>query len=76
MRLRRMPGVRMAPEEPMQILRRIAQGDSHAVVLAMLACSTKGVQRLLKTSGELTVRARMRSPLRLAIREREQIGHE
>ena len=57
-----------------EIRERIRAGQTHAEVAATIGCSTKSVQRLLVRTGGYRPRRRVRSPLRLTVRERERIS--
>src|SRR3970040_190590 len=58
-------GRRLSAAERLEIRRRVATGETHVAVAAIVGCSTKAIQRELVRTGGLSPRERRRSPLRL-----------
>jgi len=67
-------GRRLRPAERTEIHRRVAHGETHRMVAAAIGCSTKSIQRLFIRTGGFAPAARIRSPLRLSLAEREEIS--
>src|SRR5437773_12563028 len=71
----RRPGDRtMTSAERLEIRRRIAAGEGRIKVAAAMGRTTMSVNRVLARSGGLAPRPTLRSPLRLAVPEREEIS--
>jgi IS30 family transposase len=67
-------GRRLSAAERLEIRRRVATGETHVAVAAIVGCSTKAIQRELARTGGLSPRERRRSLLRLSLAEREEIS--
>jgi len=65
---------RLSEADRAEIERRIHAGETFEVVAAAVGCSTKSIQRYLALTGGVRRRRRERSPLRLSLREREEIS--
>ena len=65
---------RLSEADRVEIDRRIHDGGSFATVASAVGCSTKSIQRYLALTGGIKRRTRARSPLRLSLREREEIS--
>jgi IS30 family transposase len=65
---------RLSEADRSEIERRIRLGETFEVVGRAVGCSTKSIQRYLALTGGLKSRVKERSPLRLSLREREEIS--
>jgi len=65
---------RLSEADRVEIERRIHEGETFATVASAVGCSTKSIQRYLALTGGVRRRTRRRSPLRLSLREREEIS--
>jgi hypothetical protein len=59
-------------QERIELLQRVADGVTQEEAAAAVGCLRKAVQRLLIATGGLRLRMPVRSPLRLAVAEREE----
>ena len=67
-------GKRLSGRDHAEIQRRIAEGESFGSAATAVGCSTKSIQRLMRRTGGLTPRSRVRSPKRLSAVEREEVS--
>jgi IS30 family transposase len=65
---------RLSEADRVEIERRIHEGETFATVAEAVGCSTKSIQRYLLLTGGVKRRSKPRSPLRLSLREREEIS--
>ena len=65
---------RLSRVDRAEIERRLAAGETFAVVAAAVGCSTKSIQRFLALTGGLKSRLKQRSPLRLSLADREEVS--
>lgn len=65
---------RLSEADRVAIERLIHEGGSYEGVAAAVGCSTKSIQRYLALTGGVRRRTRPRSPLRLSVKEREEIS--
>ena len=65
---------RLSEADRVEIERRIHEGETHDAISAAVGCSTKSIQRYLGVTGGVRRRTRPRSPLRLSLKEREEIS--
>ena len=65
---------RLSEADRVEIERRIHEGEKYEAVAAAVGCSTKAIQRYLALTGGVRRRTRPRSPLRLSLKEREEIS--
>jgi len=65
---------RLSEADRVEIERRIHEGEPFATVAEAVGCSTKSIQRYLALTGGVKRRTKPRSPLRLSVREREEIS--
>jgi len=72
---KRAKGLRLTPEERLEVRRRISGGESFEQAAEAVRCTTKTVQRLLNAVGGVSPREKERSKLRLSLVEREEISH-
>ena len=67
-------GRRLSDQERRELRHRVAEGETFAQAAAAVGCSTKSIQRLIADTGGLPQRVTVRSPLRLALAEREDLS--
>ena len=67
-------GRRLSEQERRELRQRVAEGETFAQAAAAVGCSTKSIQRLIADTGGLRQRVTVRSPLRLALAEREELS--
>jgi len=67
-------GFALTEAQMAEIERRVRAGDTHAIAAAAVGCSAMTVSRLLRRTGGVPSRRRPRAPLRLSLREREEIS--
>lgn len=65
---------RLTIEDHLELQRRFRSGESLAVAAAAVGCSVNSVQRLLRKTGGMAIRAPMRSEARLSMAEREEVS--
>ena len=65
---------RLSHADRAEIERRIRGGETFEAIGAAVGCSTKSIQRFLALTGGCKRRLKKRSPLRLSLREREEIS--
>jgi IS30 family transposase len=65
---------RLGEQERIELLQRVADGVTQEEAAAAVGSSRKAVQRLLIATGGLRLRMPVRSPLRLAVAEREEVS--
>jgi IS30 family transposase len=65
---------RLSQADRAEIERRIRAGETFEATAAAVGCSTKSIQRFLSLTGGIKQRIKERSPLRLSLREREEIS--
>lgn len=68
------PARRLSAAARCELQVRVRSGATHADAAAMVGCSAKSVQRLLRTTGGIRPRAPIVSTLRLSLAEREAIS--
>jgi len=64
---------RLTVEDHLEIQRRFRTGESVAAAAAAVGCSAQSVQRLLRVTGGMALRAPTRSEARLSLAEREEV---
>ncbi|MBA2320836.1 MAG: IS30 family transposase [Deltaproteobacteria bacterium] len=67
-------GHRLSGDDHDEIQRRVAEGETFAAAASAVGCSTKSIKRSLARNGGVTIRRRVRSPLRLSVGEREEVA--
>lgn len=65
---------RLSEADRVEIERRIHDGEKYETVAAAVGCSTKSIQRYLTLTGGVRRRTKVRSPLRVSLKEREEIS--
>jgi transposase, IS30 family len=65
---------RLSHGDRAEIERRVWGGETFETAAAAVGCSTKSIQRFLAATGGLKRRTKKRSPLRLALAEREELS--
>src|SRR6185312_2325548 len=65
---------RLSHADRSEIERLIWSGETFETAATAVGCSTKSIQRFLALTGGLRRRLRPRSPLRLSLREREELS--
>ncbi len=58
----------------LEIERRVAGGETYDTAAAAVGCSTKSIQRFMARTGGVVRKKKARSPLRLCLREREDLS--
>ena len=74
MAARRIQGVRRTREERLEVRRLIENGRTFEQAAVAARCSTKTIQRVLRSVGGMPIRGRSRGKLRLSLAEREEIS--
>jgi IS30 family transposase len=65
---------RLSEADRVEIERRIHEGEKYEEVGSAVGCSTKAIQRYLALTGGVRRRTKPRSPVRLSLKEREEIS--